>query len=69
MSTEKKIRRFEVWADCSHSSNRKKDPEDILVFENGETDEEIEAACADHLDTLIGNNFDTGWSEIEGDDE
>lgn len=59
----KKVRRFYVWAACSHDE-RSRDRENILEFSDGETDEEIEAECAEFLETLISNNFDTGWNEL-----
>lgn len=67
--TDKKVRRFYVWAECNHVSNTKPDPQQVLEFSDGETEEEIEAACTDFLDTLIGNNFDTGWSELKEGEE
>ncbi len=61
-----RTRRFLVFAGCNH---REMD-EVTLEFSNGETDAQIEEACADVLDTLIGNNFDTGWNEVtEPEDE
>lgn len=56
-----KVRRFEVWANCGHYDRDRT----ILEFDNKATDEEIEAECADACDTLVGNNFDTGWRELE----
>lgn len=55
------MRRFEVFAGCSH---REMDTH-IVEMPDTATDEECEEACREILDTLIGNNFDTGWNELE----
>ena len=39
--------------------------EELLEFSATASDEDIEVACADALDTLIGNNLDTGWVELD----
>lgn len=59
------MRRFEVWADCQHAQNRNRDPKNVVEMPDDATDEECDAACQDLLDTLIGNNFDTGWNELD----
>lgn len=56
------MRRYEVWADCNHSTTR---DTTILEFDDNATDAEIERDCSDACDTLVGNNFDTGWRELE----
>ena len=38
--------------------------EEILEFEDSVPETVINDACADCLDTLIGNNLDTGWTEL-----
>ncbi|MDO8641894.1 MAG: hypothetical protein Q7R33_10250 [Nitrosarchaeum sp.] len=38
--------------------------QEILEFEDDASQEKIEDACADCLDTLIGNELDTGWNEL-----
>jgi len=43
--------------------------EDILEFDDDTTDEQIKKECADCLDNLIANNLDTGWYEMEDDEE
>jgi hypothetical protein len=42
--------------------------EQILEFEDNASDEEIEEACQDCLDTMIENDLYTGWDEIFEDD-
>lgn len=54
--TARKPRKFIVWAHVPLW-------EVSVEMAAGSTDEECEAACADELDTLIGNG-DTGWNEI-----
>jgi hypothetical protein len=60
------MRRFIVWANCNHvSGDRDRDINDeILEFEDGVADDTIELECVDCLDTMIGNNFDTGYNEL-----
>lgn len=58
----KRTRRFEVYLDrqiagCEPST-------EVLEFADGETDAEIEEACRAALDTMIGNELDTGWREV-----
>lgn len=58
-----KPRRFEVWIDkgiCGADTIT-----EIVEMPAGSTDEECEKACASMLDTMIGNELDTGWQEIE----
>ena len=38
---------------------------EIIELPDDATDAQIEEVCADCLDTLIGNNLDTGWRELE----
>lgn len=60
----KRKRVFEVWVGCNHEeldSTR-------LEFSNNETDEEIEVACQNACDTMIANNFDSGWGEVAEED-
>lgn len=39
--------------------------EELLEFKDDTSVEDIKVACADTLDTLIGNNLDTGWVELD----
>ncbi len=56
-------KRFHVWARCGRGCGNGDDI--VLEFKDTDTAESIEADCADTVDTLIGNNFDTGWNEME----
>lgn len=42
--------------------------EEILEFKDEISEEEIEEACGDCLETLIGNNIDSGWVELTKDE-
>jgi len=59
------VRRSIVWALCNHASQSREGQGEITIeMPDNATDEECEEACADALDTLIGNEFDTGWNEV-----
>lgn len=57
-------RTFLVWARCNHRDG----PEQMVEMSDDATDEECEKACADAIDTLIGNEFDTGWNELSAEE-
>jgi len=57
------MRRFEVWLDrCVPGVMT---DTDIVELPDDATEEQIQEVCMDSLDTLIGNNLDTGWREID----
>jgi len=57
------MRRFEVYIDHGVAGM---DPiTEILEFPNNATEAQIEADCAACLETMISNELDSGWNEIE----
>jgi len=42
---------------------------ETVEVEDTATEAEIEAACQDVLDVMIGNSTDSGWYELTGDEE
>jgi hypothetical protein len=40
--------------------------EQTVEFDDDMTPEDIEEACADILNDMIGSNLDTGWHEVTG---
>lgn len=57
------MRRFEVWLDkCVPGCERS-----VVVVElpNDATDAECGEACESTLQTMIANELDTGWNELE----
>lgn len=56
------MRRFEVYLDKQVAGS---EPSvEILEFDDDATDEEIQEECAECLQTMIGNELDTGWNEV-----
>ena len=63
MGTMKPKRRFRVWLDVQVPG---KDPSyELVEMPATATDKECNEACADALDTMISNELDTGWDELE----
>lgn len=59
------MRRFEVWMDRNIAGV---DPTvQIVEMPESATSVECEEACQDALDTMISNDLDTGWREIDED--
>ena len=56
------MRRFVVFAHCRCA--RSDGAEVIVELPDGTPDDECDSACSDMLETLIGNEFDTGWNEL-----
>lgn len=61
------MRRFYVWLDkdvpgTETEYTRVEMPDDA-------TDEQCDAECGAALDTMIGNQLDTGWNELEPDED
>ncbi len=57
------MKKYVVWAKSGCSCDHGEEIE--LEFEDSESEGVCEAACADAVDTMIGNNFDTGWDLVE----
>jgi hypothetical protein len=56
------MKRFEVWLDKRAVGHA---PATWIVEVNDNaTEEEIESACREALESLIENELDTGWREI-----
>lgn len=56
------MRKFRVW--LGKNVVGEEPSEEVLEFPDGTSDKECEEACADCLETMIGNELDTGWDEI-----
>lgn len=64
---KKKERRFEVWTACNHAGAIA--DTEILTFGPEMTEKQINEVLQEQVDTMIGNNFDTGWRELHDDEE
>jgi hypothetical protein len=56
------MRRFLVFLDKNLAGSEPS--EETLEFDDDTPEEEIELACQECLDTMIGNEIHTGWEEI-----
>ena len=56
------MRRFEVYLDVQVPG--KDVTVDVVEMPDTATDAECQEACRDCLDTMIGNELDTGWREL-----
>ncbi len=63
------MKRYEVWAKCPSHPRCSAGESVVLEFEDTESEGVCEAACADAVDTMIGNCFDTGWNLLEDGEE
>lgn len=63
---KKRPRRFEVWLDKQVVGARAS--VEVVEMAPGATDKECEEACKECLETMIGNELDTGWRELAEDE-
>jgi hypothetical protein len=56
------MRRFEVYLDVQVVG--KEASVEIVEMPDSATDAECDEACRECLDTMIGNELDTGWREL-----
>lgn len=57
---------FRIWLDKMFAGSQPSYT--VISLPAGTSDSEAQAECAAALDTLIGNELDTGWEELEGDE-
>ena len=58
-----KPKRYRVWLDKNFAGSQPS--EEIIEMPENATDEECASICANCLETMISNELDTGWEEIE----
>lgn len=62
------MKRVRVWVSCGHSQCGSKETR-VIEFADDDSDDMIEADCSDMINQMIGDNFDTGWAEMEEGEE
>lgn len=61
-----RVRRFEVWLDKNVIGT---EPSvEIVEMPEDASDAECNEACSDALETMISNELDTGWRELNDDE-
>ncbi len=56
------MKKYVVWAKCGSCDHGEKIE---LEFEDTDSESFCDAECAEACNTLIGNEFDTGWDPVE----